>query len=280
MPATINPDASHIWDEAEVYILPKAALNGAPIEGSAFEPDSVNEDFTERGWLFVGLIDAAKGIPVTPEGEVKKFNGFGHTAYRTKFVQGQVQTGFTALEDNAVTAQIVLPGSSSDKIGVPRDLQFYVLYRTVDSGAADLGRMSLRPALLELTEHSGAVEGEQEMYEFTVHHSADANKDVFKKIGNVATTDFQVTITGAPTGGTFTLTYEGKATTALAYNASAATVKSALVALDDGYDASDFAVAGSAGGPYAISVPKPGSLSASGSFTGGTSPDIEAEPAA
>ncbi|AZV00741.1 major tail protein [Gordonia phage Kiko] len=280
MPATINPDASHIWDEAEVYILPKAALNGAAIEGSAFEPESVNEDFTERGWLFVGLIDAAKGIPVSTEGEVKKFNGFGHTAYRTKYVQGQVQTGFTALEDNAVTAQIVLPGSTSKKIGVPRDLQFYVLYRTVDAGASELARMSLRPALLELTEHSGAVEGEQEMYEFTVHHSADANKDVFLKIDDAASTEFVVTITGTPTGGTFTLTYRGKTTAGINHNAASSAVKSALVALDDGYDGNAFAVSGSSGGPYTITVPVAGALTADGgSLTGGTSPDAEAEAA-
>ena len=55
------------------------------------------------------------------------------------------------------------------------------------------------------------------------------------------------TVPGAPTGGTFTLTFAGKETAALAFDADAATVKAALVALDDGYVAADFAVTGSAG---------------------------------
>jgi hypothetical protein len=40
-----------------------------------------------------------------------------------------------------------------------------------------------------------------------------------------------ISITGAPTGGTFTLTFGGQTTSALAYNASAATIQSALSAL-------------------------------------------------
>lgn len=42
-----------------------------------------------------------------------------------------------------------------------------------------------------------------------------------------------VTITGTPTGGTFTLTFEGQTTGAIAYNASASTVQTALVALSN-----------------------------------------------
>ncbi len=42
-----------------------------------------------------------------------------------------------------------------------------------------------------------------------------------------------VTITGTPTGGTFTLTFDGQTTTALAYNAAAAAVEAALIALSN-----------------------------------------------
>ncbi|QPX61715.1 major tail protein [Gordonia phage Bunker] len=280
MPATVNPDATRIYDEAEVYILPKAALNGAAIEGSAFEPTSADQDFETLGWFYVGLIDAAKGIPRTPSGEVKKFDAFGYAGYRSKFVKGALESGFTCLEQNAVTAKIILPGSAPGKVGVPRDLQFYVLYVARDTGLSDEAEMSLRPALLEFSEDSGIVEGEQRTFEFKVHHSPDSNKDVFKKINAVGGTDFVATITGTPTGGTFTLTYQGKTTAALNHNATASQVKTALVALDDGYTSAHFDVSGNAGGPYTIKVPAAGTLSATASFTGGTSPDIEAEPAA
>ncbi|QIP39707.1 hypothetical protein G9444_2463 [Rhodococcus erythropolis] len=74
---------------------------------------------------------------------------------------------------------------------------------------------------------------------------------------------------GAATAGTFTLTWNGKTTTALAYNATAAAIKAALVALDDGYKAADFTVTGAAG-EYVITVPG-GTVTGDGTgLTGGT----------
>lgn len=271
MVATINPDASHIWDEAEVWIQSKAAVTAAG-GIDAVKPSSVDEDFAALGWGYVGLIDAKKGIPVDPSGELKKFDGFGYTSYRQKFSKGEVATGFTCLEDNAVTQKIVLPGSTADKIGVPKDLQFYVLYRTVDEGFTDEVLVSLRPATLELKSHSGKVEGEQEMYEFTAHHSPDQNKDVFQRIGGSiagGTDTFTVALGGA-TGGDFTLSFGGNTTAPIAYNATPAAVKTALVAFDDGYKASDWAVTGSAGA-WTVTLPKVGALTGSGSgLTDGT----------
>lgn len=60
-----------------------------------------------------------------------------------------------------------------------------------------------------------------------------------------------VTLTGTPTGGTFRLTYDGQSTSALAYNASAATVDAALEALST-IGTGNVAVTGSAGGPYTV----------------------------
>ena len=88
-----------------------------------------------------------------------------------------------------------------------------------------------------------------------------------------------VTITGTPTGGTFTLTYAGQTTTAIPYNASAATVQAALVALPN-LQTGDVAVGGGPGPgtPWTVAfaaefgnVPP---MTAAGSFTGGTAPAI------
>lgn len=65
---------------------------------------------------------------------------------------------------------------------------------------------------------------------------------------------FTVTVGGA-SAGTFTLTWNGKTTAPIAYNAAASAVKTALVGLDDGYGTTDFDVTGSAGGPYTVKVP-------------------------
>lgn len=59
---------------------------------------------------------------------------------------------------------------------------------------------------------------------------------------------------GAATAGTFTLTWNGKTTSALAYNATAAAIKTALVALDDGYVAADFTTSGTAP-TWSVTVP-------------------------
>ena len=60
-----------------------------------------------------------------------------------------------------------------------------------------------------------------------------------------------VTLTGTPSGGTFTITFDGQTTSAIAYNASAATVEAALEALSN-ITAGDVDVTGSAGGPWTV----------------------------
>ncbi len=86
-----------------------------------------------------------------------------------------------------------------------------------------------------------------------------------------------VTITGTPTGGTFTLTWNGQTTVPIAYNATAAAVQSALNALTGGTAAS------ATGGPLPgspVSVTFPASMSqatltANGAgLTGGTTPSV------
>jgi len=60
-----------------------------------------------------------------------------------------------------------------------------------------------------------------------------------------------VTISGSPTGGTFTLSFGGQTTSGIAYNAAAATVEAALEALST-IGAGNVRVTGSAGGPYTV----------------------------
>lgn len=90
-----------------------------------------------------------------------------------------------------------------------------------------------------------------------------------------------LSITGTPTGGTFTLTYSGQTTTAIAYNASASTVQTALLALSN-LDTGDVVCTGGSLPGTAIVMTFGGTLAdtdvtaitASGSLTGGTTPVI------
>ncbi|WP_280244249.1 hypothetical protein [Nocardia abscessus] len=98
--------------------------------------------------------------------------------------------------------------------------------------------------------------------------------------GEVASNEEQlVTITGSPTGGTWTLTFQGATTTALAHNAAAAAVQSALQALST-IGTGNCTVTGAAGGPYTVefvgdlaqlNLPL---MTATDALTGGTSPEV------
>jgi hypothetical protein len=89
---------------------------------------------------------------------------------------------------------------------------------------------------------------------------------------------YLVTITGSPTGGVFQLRFAGGLTDPLDHDATAAEVKAALVALSSRYSALDFDVQGSNGGPWTITVPDFGPISAIWSgLTGGTMPAITVE---
>jgi hypothetical protein len=90
-----------------------------------------------------------------------------------------------------------------------------------------------------------------------------------------------VTITGTPTGGTFTLTYAGATTATIAYNAAASAVQTALEALPN-IGVGNVAVTGGPGPgtPYVLTFQNQlarqnvAQLTAAHAFTGGTTPAI------
>lgn len=89
-----------------------------------------------------------------------------------------------------------------------------------------------------------------------------------------------ITITGTPTGGTFTLTYRGDTTAAIAYNAAASAVQSALEALPS-MTPGDVTVTGGPGPgtPYVVTFGGAlygdvAQMTSTGSFTGGSSPAV------
>lgn len=92
----------------------------------------------------------------------------------------------------------------------------------------------------------------------------------------------RITVTGSPTGGTYTLTYASSTTVAIAYNATAATVQAALitVASPGTADATPLNVYGKAGGPYLVVFSTRSGRTAStfalgtNSLTGGTTPSV------
>lgn len=107
--------------------------------------------------------------------------------------------------------------------------------------------------------------------------------DADSSAGGAAGAEVQtVTISGTPTGGTFTLTYRGQTTAAIAYNAIASAVDTALEALTT-IGAGNVAVTGGPGPgtPYIVTFGgaltntniRPLTANSSG-LTGGTDPDV------
>lgn len=89
-----------------------------------------------------------------------------------------------------------------------------------------------------------------------------------------------ITVTGAPTGGTFTLTFGAQTTATIAYNAAASAVQTALQALSS-IGAGNALVTGPNGGPWTVEFA--GTLAkaaqslitlTTNSLTGGTSPSV------
>ncbi|MBM4629873.1 hypothetical protein GS453_24825, partial [Rhodococcus hoagii] len=78
-------------------------------------------------------------------------------------------------------AQVRAAGIGPEPSGCAQGSPFYVLYKFEDEGYTDI-LITTRPALLELSSHSGKTEAGQESYEMTCHHANDANGDVFIRV--------------------------------------------------------------------------------------------------
>lgn len=97
-----------------------------------------------------------------------------------------------------------------------------------------------------------------------------------QSVGTLAINDLQtITLIGTPTAGTFTLTFQSETTVSIAYNATAATVQTALQSLGV-IGVGNVSVAGSAGGPWVVTfignladVAQP-TLTAQSALTGGS----------
>lgn len=84
---------------------------------------------------------------------------------------------------------------------------------------------------------------------------ADIHRYLDRSVAPVVQTECDeiqtVTITGGPTGGTFTLTFGANTTAAIAYNAAASAVQSALTAIAS-IGANNVSVSGPNGGPWVV----------------------------
>lgn len=142
------------------------------------------------------------------------------------------------------------------------------------------GTIGPRPSLtLFGPQPTGTILGE--IYEFRAVTGLTAT-NYMASMQKVGINEVQtLAITGTPTGGTFTLTYSGQTTSAIAYNASAATVQAALVALSNVGTGQVTCTGGALPGASVVITfggtlanTDVAAITSSSSLTGGTSPAI------
>lgn len=262
----VNANNTLIPDQAEVWLILKSAVANGDITPKI--PTSPTADLAALGWEYTGLIDDKKGIPLDPSIEVKEYDAFGHPAFRVKLKKGKLKTGFTAVETNAATKKIVLPGSASNKIGAPKDVQGFVLYRFVDEDRATVW-VQLTPAPFELKAHGGIIDGELSWAEITVHHTTNAAGDIFQVV-DASTDDVAKTFTIAAGVTAYTATVDGQTTASITTKTKAA-LQSALRALSTvaALPTPGVTVEGPDGGPLVATFTGPVSV-VSAAGTGGT----------
>lgn len=121
-------------------------------------------------------------------------------------------------------------------------------------------------------------------FTFVTLSTSDPTKiKAFENLGSNTNAQQTLTLTGTPTGGTFTLTFNGQTTAPISYNASSAAVSAALAALSNIGSTANIAVTGGAleAAPIVVQFEgfwgnQPVALMTANSsgLTGGTSPVV------
>jgi hypothetical protein len=163
-----NTEAASLWADANVYVTDDL---------TAGLPPSIDEEFGEE-WDLVGLLDGDAGFEEARSEDSTDFYAWGQVLVRTSKRNFSLTRKFTALEDNAVVAGIVYPGSTATKIRVPKKHLFKIAFETFD-GEKKKRLVSTR--YVEVSEIGTIKDSESELtkYEVTVKIFPTAEGDLF-----------------------------------------------------------------------------------------------------
>ncbi len=164
---------------------------------------------------------------LTVDGE--SYTAIGYVAYVGLVSAGTGFINVCPVSRNSSTGALIdfQPGSAIDSGGTVTGATSgatAAVIGTVSSISIDKFHFIYRTSTTEFDQDNAITGGISEQV-ITPLTAADGSPDVGACVQHV------YTVTGAGTSGTFTLTYDGQTTTAIAYNASAATIKTALEVL-------------------------------------------------
>lgn len=259
----------NLWKDADVYYSDDADAQ-------------VNADgtFDTAVWAFVGLLNEGSSIGREGDIERKDIKSFGGKKQMTDVKANKDTRSFTLMEDNATVYEIMWPGSTpytDDGVSVlaaPKTTTKGIFaFKTVNSFGDVLIDITRRMADAYINSEDRSDDG-AETRDVTVDVMEDTPGAWYDRLrikgsgisvndalapirvkgvtvaGPVDSTATSKTVTlpAGTTGGTFTLTVDGKATAAIEYNADGAAVTSAITTAG----ATGVTVIGAAGGPYTI----------------------------
>lgn len=258
---TDSPFGACLDDSTKVQYMGTNAYNALGVDGLSLLVGSGKKwgatllDITAEPILNGSLDNNGRPLFVEPT----------YDSLTTPFREGRILGRQTILSDHVASDAIV--GYAGDFSQVLWGQVGGLSFDVTDQATLNLGTFA-SPNFVSLWQHNLVAVRVEAEFGLLVN-----DPDAFVKLVTGPLT-YTVTVTGSPTGGDFTLKVNGVSTAAIAYNATAAAVKSALVAVDDGLAAADFTVSGSSGGPYTVVVPASISLGSAAGLTGGTSPAV------
>ena len=270
---TVNSANARIFgsDADAIYLAPIGTPLPTTIDGT------LDAAFEDVGWLH------SDGITETPTGSKTEIRGHqGQRVIRTRMETPGTTIAFHALESKAQTKALRYVESNVSTAGgvrrATRSPGQRVSARAAVVDVFDADDVTIKERWvferIEITPDGERVFGGTDIAGFPFMADVTADYETFESAaaGDVPSiTNWTVTVTGTPTGGTYVLGVNGFSTAGIAYNANAAAVASAINALSG--------VTGlgtvTASGTIDLVFPEAVFLTADGSgLTGGTSPDV------
>lgn len=269
-----DPNNVKIWAGADVLVLkPSDIPQGQSIEDMI--PATVNDPFPPA-WRPAGLLSGDAGFEESVEWDKTEHTAWGYGVIKIGFKDFKMERKFTTLEENPTTRYLRSKNDTATRVKVSKPAEVYTAYETrTDEG--DIERLiSLMPAT---TEYGGRTKNESDLpeVEFTQTIVPNSDKELFAVQSTaddfgLTAFDLTITMTGAPTGGTWKAIVAGQETGPLAPDVANNALKAAIEGLST--VSGTVTVTGSAGTWRVVYTGEGAIIPGDNSLTGGTNPKV------
>lgn len=113
-----DPSKATLWPDADVYVA---------TDLTAAAPATATDPFPSA-WSLVGLLDGDAGFVQARDEDTNDLYAWGGILVRTSRRNFKQTVGFTALEDNATTLDLIWPNSTATQLIVPRPKRIKIAF--------------------------------------------------------------------------------------------------------------------------------------------------------